>query len=234
MNGTQKASSGATNLCGPPGILPAGSTLGTCDDTARAASTKDDTQLQQLAVYWQAANDKNDIEHVWAVLYDDVDNPATQTVEHDPWIVFMIDKLANNGDASIGVWFATNDIGLTNPDKDNNPTGKFTGVHKDNDILIQADLTAGGDASRVEVFKWAAGQGSGSTQDIVSLGQVDNVDCSTATYTQGFSGISEQGARSDRRNWNPHGVALPLQVQRRCRRVDRLLPLHVLRGRRST
>ena len=218
VNGTFKASTGTTNAC--PGILPAGSTLSTCDNVATSGSTKDDLNFGSWRWIWQQANDKNDIEHVWAVLYDDVDDPATpNVVESDPWIVFAIDKLANNGDAAIGVWFTQNDITLQNPDIDNNPNGRFVGVHKDNDVLIQADLTAGGDASRVEVFKWEAGGGSGSTPDIVSLGQVNNVDCSTSPYTQGFCGILEQSARPS--GWHADRVAVPLQVRRRRGSVER-------------
>jgi hypothetical protein len=203
VNGTQKASTGATNVC--PGILPAGSTLTTCDDVATGGNTKDDLDFSQWNWIWQAANDKNDIEHTFAAQYKDT-TVGSPTFGHN-FIVFGLDKLSNSGSASVGFWFTKQDISLTNPGPPNNsPAGKFNGTHTQGDLLVQSDFTSGGSVSRVEVFVWcnsavpatpcASYPGPASHPNLISQGQ-QAFDCTLATPTSGFCGIATQASTTN-------------------------------------
>src|SRR5436309_4914292 len=218
VNGTQKASTGAgTNVC--PGILPSGSTLSTCDDVATGGSTKDDVNFSSWNWIWQQANDKNDIEHTFAALYNDT--TGVQCTDPGPppvptgcnvnyghnFAVFGLDKLSNSGSASVGFWFTNGAISLTNPGTSNSPKGKFNGSHQNGDLLVQSDFTSGGSVSRVEVFIWCndnpAGTdvcdnypGPSSHPNLISQGQ-QAFDCTIAPATAGFCGIATQATTAN-------------------------------------
>ena len=215
VNGTQKASAGVgTDVCS--GILPSGSTLTTCDDVATGGSTKDDINFSSWKWIWQQANDKNDIEHTFAALYNDTSGDPC-TAPNTPagcnpnfghnFAVFGLDKLSNSGSASVGFWFTNDQITLSDPGINNSPNGSFVGSHQNGDVLVQSDFTSGGSVSRVEVFVWCSNNPAGvdvcdnypgpaSHPNLISQGQ-QAFDCTTATATAGFCGIATQAATTN-------------------------------------
>lgn len=98
--------------------------------------------------HWKVAepNDKNDIEHAYASIY--------QAANNDFILYFGMDKLSNNGDAAIGFWFLQNDVTQVGTAARANP---FSAGHVPGDILVQADITSGGDVGRADVYTWVAG-----------------------------------------------------------------------------
>src|SRR5262245_23211523 len=160
VNGTEKASQGiASNVCST--ILPSGSTLTSCDDVATGGNTKDDLDFSSWNWIWQQSNDKTDIEHTFAALYQDTsgtqcnldadgkpipDSPVgCNPAKGHNFAVFGLDRFSNSGSASVGFWFTRDAITLTNPGPPNNsPQGTFVGTHQNGDLLVQSDFTSGG------------------------------------------------------------------------------------------
>jgi hypothetical protein len=86
----------------------------------------------------------------------------------DTYLVFGADRFAQNGDAVIGFWFFQNAIGLITSGPD---AGKFSGVHRNGDILILSDFTQGGGEVTIRVFKWNSPGGSiDGTLDLIGTG----------------------------------------------------------------
>jgi hypothetical protein len=70
-------------------------------------------------------------------------------------IYYRLDRFSANGSAQVGFWFLQDPtFGLTNT-----PSGggfKFSGVHQDNDVLVQSNFSQGGVIDRITVYKWQA------------------------------------------------------------------------------
>lgn len=64
---------------------------------------------------------------------------------------FGADRYAVNGDAQMGFWFFKNAVSI------DPATGHFTGVHHDNDTLVQVNFLNGGKTAQIGVFTWSGG-----------------------------------------------------------------------------
>ncbi|HKY92936.1 MAG TPA: hypothetical protein VJM11_17925 [Nevskiaceae bacterium] len=105
---------------------------------------KDSLDINQWTHTVKSAGDKVDIGNAFASIYTFL-NPDTNKEES---ILYVgLDKFSNNGDAAIGFWILQNDLVK-------NLNGTFSAVHKDGDVLIQADLTSGGRLGRYDVYTW--------------------------------------------------------------------------------
>jgi hypothetical protein len=143
-------------------------------------STKDDLDLPGWRHTVGSVPDKDELLHGYAARYDDN-------------LYFGADRFANNGDAQIGVWFFQTAVGPITTGVD---AGKFSGTHKDGDVLVLSDFTKGGETSTVRVFRWngpggtIAGSGAiDGTLDIIG-GQYTNpqpADCVGSTTTPGVA-----------------------------------------------
>jgi len=103
-------------------------------------STKDDLDIPGWRHTSGSVPDKDELLHGYAARYGDL-------------LYFGADRLANNGDAQIGVWFFQSSVGpLAN--------GTFSGQHIDGDTLVLSDFTKGGETSTVRVFRWNGPGGS--------------------------------------------------------------------------
>lgn len=124
---------------------------GSSDDIFAGAKDTLDIAFSKWSWKSGASNDKNDIEHAFAAIYRD---PAST----DYIIYFGLDKFSNNGDAAIGFWFLQNEVTQVgniggNPGLDFSPDK----AHVPGDVLVQADITAGGDVPRSDTYVWVAG-----------------------------------------------------------------------------
>ena len=99
--------------------------------------------------------DKDNLLHGFAARYSLTPNATTCPAGSFPTcevIFFGSDRFANDGDAVQGFWFFQNKI-----EKTNTAAGggfKFTGHHKNGDLLIISDFSNGGSVSTIFVHKW--------------------------------------------------------------------------------
>jgi uncharacterized repeat protein (TIGR01451 family) len=134
-------------------------------------------------------NDKNDIEHGYAAIY----NTATDN-SGDYILYFGMDKLSNNGDAAIGFWFLQNDVKQLGTNEADNP---FSAGHLDGDVLVQADITSGGDVPRFDVYTWGPNP---LLNDPVAPSQgalrraIEGAECDPATTGDDTCAIMNTGA----------------------------------------
>jgi uncharacterized protein YdeI (BOF family) len=92
----------------------------------------------------QGANDKNDIKHVGIIL-------------HEGYLLFAVDRFANNGDAQLGIWILKDRVLKTG-----GPTqGGFTGEHMDGDILLRSHFVNGGGVAERNIYIWQGGPNGG-------------------------------------------------------------------------
>ncbi|PLX78078.1 MAG: hypothetical protein C0615_04130, partial [Desulfuromonas sp.] len=117
--------------------------LNTQDDDIFGGA-KDSLDITEWKWKFGKSNAKNDIEHAFAALYQHP-GPGTDTGKY--FLYFGMDKLDNSGDAALGFWFLVN---KTEKEGD----GTFSVGHGLGDVLIQADVTQGGDIDRIEVYTW--------------------------------------------------------------------------------
>ncbi len=87
--------------------------------------------------------DKDDITNGAALAYlvDPGDGPAQEI------IVVGGDRFSNDGDSDIGVWLFVNSVSMT--------ANAFSGVHSEQDVLIQLSM-AGNDDVNIRVYEWEA------------------------------------------------------------------------------
>jgi uncharacterized repeat protein (TIGR01451 family) len=91
--------------------------------------------------------DKDDITNAYAAGY--VNNG-------DLVAYFGLDRFDNSGSAQVGFWFLQDPtFGLTTTPSAS--SFKFSGAHRDGDVLVQSNFTQGGTIDTVTVFKWQAG-----------------------------------------------------------------------------
>lgn len=116
--------------------------------------SKDDNDLSE----WKTVNggsanpDKDNITNAYAKAYS-VDHDSDADTPAHLVIYFGADRFANSGDAALGFWFFKNDVKAAG--------NGFTGLHSDDDILVQVDFVQGGVSSEIQIFRWR-GDGSGT------------------------------------------------------------------------
>ena len=130
--------------------------------------------------------DKDNLLHSFAARYN--------TTEGDV-LYFGSDRLDNSGDAQQGFWFFQNSVALGS-NSVGGGTG-FTGVHKNNDVLVISDFSNGGTTSTITVYKWdtSCKKTSGSTAgtcgdaNLRILLSSTNANCATAAANDAACGL---------------------------------------------
>jgi hypothetical protein len=102
-------------------------------------------------------------------------------------LFFGSDRFDNSGDAQQGFWFFQNPIGLTNISSGGG--FKFSGVHKNGDLLIISDFSNGGTVSTISVYKW----NSAISGNLQLLATSTAAKCTSAAAGDGFCGIVNPG-----------------------------------------
>lgn len=121
--------------------------------------SKDDLDISQWRHKAGNSPPKDEITNAYAAAYQS---------GTDTYVVFGADRFAQNGDAVIGFWFFQNEVSLITSGPD---AGKFSGVHKNGDVLILSDFSQGGGEVTIRVFKWNSPGGSiDGTLDLVGTG----------------------------------------------------------------
>ena len=144
--------------------------------------------------------DKDNLLHGFAARYSLTPNATTCPAGSFPTcevIFFGSDRFANDGDAVQGFWFFQNKI-----EKTNTAAGggfKFTGHHKNGDLLIISDFSNGGSVSTIFVHKWdstcskAANNNPQPNQcsaaNLRLLASSTAANCISSAATAGFCGI---------------------------------------------
>ncbi len=111
---------------------------------------------------WKAKDtvpDKDTLRHAFAARYS-MDSKATcpgpagdtSGATKCEVIFFGMDRFANDGDAQLGFWFFQNEIGLTNTSSQGG--FKFSGVHKNGDLLLISDFSNGGTTATISAYFW--------------------------------------------------------------------------------
>ena len=121
----------------------------------QGGGSKDDLDI--TAWLWKPGEplDKDDITNAYAAAYiSTVDTGDTNI--GDLIIYFGLDRFSANGSAQVGFWFLQDPtFGLTNVASQGG--FKFSGVHMDNDVLVQSNFTNGGIIDNINVYKWQGG-----------------------------------------------------------------------------
>jgi len=159
--------------------------------------SKDDLDISQWRHKSGSSPPKDEITNAYAAAYQS---------GTDTYVVFGADRFAQNGDAVIGFWFFQNEVGLVTSGAD---AGKFSGVHKNGDILILSDFTQGGGEVTIRVFKWNSpgglvdgtldliGTGFGCAASPLFCAEVNDVPTASPwayTPSQGAANIFPKGA----------------------------------------
>jgi len=137
--------------------------------------------------------DKDNLLHAYAARYSIAPSASCSagTGTTCELIYFGSDRYDNSGDAQQAFWFLQNKIGLTNTSA--NGGFKFSGVHKNGDLLIVSDFSNGGTKSTINVYKWNSGnlqflvggdaQKCGGAADDAFCGIVNPADGTVAPWT---------------------------------------------------
>jgi uncharacterized repeat protein (TIGR01451 family) len=121
----------------------------------QGGGSKDDLDITQWL--WKTGEplDKDDITNAYAAAYVNTVDSGVNNIG-DLIIYYGLDRFSANGSAQVGFWFLQDpNFGLTNT-----PSGggfKFSGVHTNNDILVQSNFSQGGVIDRITVYKWLNG-----------------------------------------------------------------------------
>src|SRR6266508_2789117 len=121
----------------------------------QGGGSKDDLNITQWL--WKKGEplDKDDITNAYAAAYVNTRDTGENNVG-DLIIYYGLDRFSSNGSAQVGFWFLQDpDFGLTNIQSGGG--FKFSGVHQDNDVLVQSNFSQGGVIDRITVYKWQAG-----------------------------------------------------------------------------
>ena len=128
----------------------------TTDKIFTGGGSKDDLNTTQWAWTTGSVPDKDNIEHAYAALYDDI-------------LYFGADRFANNGDAQMGFWFFKSGVGLTGGPN----SGGFAPAHTVGDLLVLSHFENGGTVSTIELYEWVGSGGdTNGTLDLLGSGQV--------------------------------------------------------------
>jgi hypothetical protein len=112
-------------------------------------------------------------------------------------VFFGMDRFANDGDAQLGFWFFQNPIGLTNTASQGG--FKFSGVHREGDLLLISNFSNGGSTSTISAYFWdttctkAANNDPQPTQcaaaNLRLQAKSTAANCSSSAATAAFCGI---------------------------------------------
>jgi hypothetical protein len=135
--------------------------------------------------------DKDNLLHSFAARYTATSGPEAG---HDV-LYFGSDRYDNSGDAQQGFWFFQNSVALGS-NSVGGGTG-FTGVHKNNDVLVISDFSNGGTTSTITVYKWdstckkTTGSTAGTCGDanLRILLSSANANCATAAAGDAACGL---------------------------------------------
>jgi hypothetical protein len=98
-------------------------------------------------------------------------------------LVFGSDRYDNSGDAQQGFWFFQNKIQANGAASGGG--NKFTGVHKNGDLLVISDFSNGGTTSTITVYQW----NSAVSGNLELLATSDDANCASSTPGDKFCGI---------------------------------------------
>ena len=155
--------------------------------------SKDDNAISQWrSTAGNPTPNKNNITNAYAKAYTDPSNGHLI-------IAFGADRFDDEGDAAMGFWFFANDVTTSGT--------SFTGLHTDQDVLVQVDYVNGGSVAEVQIFKWQGdgtgthgspskvlkeiGFGSGSGNTVVCNDDPDPAKDGAACVTTNNSNITE-------------------------------------------
>jgi len=124
------------------------STFCTADSTTYATGSKD---TLNITPGWECKHDNNvnskiDIMNAYAASYTD------PTSGHRI-LYFGLDKNKDNGNNDVGFWLLQGSASCVSP----SGSTKWTGTHKDGDVLVVSEFTSGGGVSSISAFRWAGG-----------------------------------------------------------------------------
>jgi hypothetical protein len=131
--------------------------------------------------------DKDNLLHSFAARYNTSDGDV---------LFFGSDRYDNSGDAQQGFWFFQNKISQVGTG-----SGKFSGVHKNGDLLVVSDFSVGGTTSTINVYKWdstcnkgvnAPGAGDCADANLRLLAASNSAKCGTSADDE-FCGIVNPG-----------------------------------------
>jgi hypothetical protein len=139
--------------------------------------------------------DKDNLNHSFAARYNlPTDTDGTNgtlcpsgTAPTCDVLFFGSDRFDNSGDAQQGFWFFQNKIGLT--DVKSGGGFKFSGVHKNGDLLIISDFSNGGTTSTISVYKW----NSAISGNLELLATSNAANCAQVGGGDQFCGIVNPG-----------------------------------------
>ncbi len=156
---------------------------------------------------WKPATttpDKDTILHAFAARYSLTPNAST-CPSSDPTcevIFFGSDRYANDGDSQLGFWFTQNPVSTN--DTPSQGGFKFTGHHKDKDLLVISDFSNGGTTSTIRAYFWdhlcgtdhtaankiysSPSPGQCADNNIRLEAQSNAANCSTSASTANFCG----------------------------------------------
>ena len=145
----------------------------------QGGGSKDDLDITQWLWKLGEPLDKDDITNAYAAAYVNTKDTGANNIG-DLIIYYGLDRFSANGSAQVGFWFLQDpNFGLTNT-----PSGggfKFSGVHTNNDILVQSNFSQGGVIDRITVYKWLNGAlvQVGSAADCLAPSPADDPACGT-------------------------------------------------------
>ena len=129
--------------------------------------------------------DKDNLLHAYAARYSKTaDATCPSTGATCEVIYFGSDRYANDGDATQAFWFLQNKVAADGPPSQGG--NKFTGTHKDGDLLVISEFSNGGTTSTITVYRWIGNDATGS---LTSLGGGTNKSCAVVSNPDPFCGI---------------------------------------------
>ncbi len=121
----------------------------------QGGGSKDNNDITQWL--WKTGEplDKDDITDAYAAAYVNKVDTGQNNIG-DLIIYFGLDRFSAAGSAQVGFWFLQDpNFGLTNIASGGG--FKFSGVHTNNDILVQSNFSQGGVIDSITVYKWLNG-----------------------------------------------------------------------------
>ena len=110
--------------------------------TFSGGGSKDTQDLGSWRYKNGSVPDKDNITNAYAAAYNNPDG--------DLIIYFGADRFANDGEALLGFWFFQDNVQL-------GANGRFTGTHKNGDLLILANFSKGGSVADIQALEWMNG-----------------------------------------------------------------------------
>ncbi len=104
----------------------------------KTGGSKDTNDISSWRHTDTSVPDKDDITNAYAASY---------VVNDTVYVYFGADRFAQDGDAALGVWFFQNNVQML-------PNGRFSGLHKNGDILVVSNF---GSTQEITVYEWLNG-----------------------------------------------------------------------------